>query len=152
MRVDCVAFTIRSVPGCGLSRAGHNIHRPKLSYLYSRDLIVHGATERHLTCIAYLFMHCCLQFYSLGLHPVLSKLQPFSTYTPILGLPREKIRQRRQRLPHQTKGNPKDTISNHPAIDPLHPLQRRRNGDHGQLHYHAQKRHSKNIMRRHPNQ
>lgn len=77
-------------------------------------------------------------------------LQP--TNTPILRLPREEIHQRRQRLPHKTEADPKNTIPNHPPVNAPHLLQRRGEIYHRQLHHHAYERHAQDIVRRDPHQ
>lgn len=53
-----------------------------------------------------------------------------ATNAPIFRLPGKKVHQRRERLAYKTEADPKYTIPNHPAIDPLHLLQRRREIDH----------------------
>lgn len=74
------------------------------------------------------------------------------TDAPILSLPGKEIQQRRQRLSHETKRDPENTIAQNLAVNSLHLLQRQRHGDQGDLHHHANESNPEDIMRGHTNQ
>ena len=69
------------------------------------------------------------------------------TDAPIFSLPGKEVQERSQRLPDQTKGDPKDRIAQDFPIDTLHLLQRQRHYDQWDLHHHTDKCNSQDIMR-----
>ena len=91
-----------------------------------------------------IIIHCLIVH---PLHPFhLCPILP--TNTPILRLPRKKVQKRRERLSHQTKADPENTIPNNPTVSTLHLLKRNRRPYHRELDHHAHERDAEDVVRR----
>lgn len=73
-------------------------------------------------------------------------------HTPVFGLPGKEIQECGQRLPDETKADPKDTIAHHLCIQSLHAFQGRRGQDHGDLNDHTQEGNAEDVVRRDANE